>query len=129
MTTETQVRRQSEARPERARDRCVYTPPVDIVEQKNGLTLLADMPGVDPGDIDIQYENGVLTLHGRVEPREPQNARHLVREYGTGDYCRTFALGEGIDADKIVAEYKDGVLKLHLPKSEALKPRKIEVKA
>lgn len=115
-------------RAEPTQARRVYTPPVDIIEQKDGLFMLIDMPGADPEGVDVQYENGTLTIHGKVAPRQPQDAHYLLREYGTGDYYRSFTVGEGIDAGKIDAEYRNGVLKLHLPKAEALKPRKIEVK-
>jgi HSP20 family protein len=106
----------------------VYTPPVDIIERPDGLVMLLDMPGVESKDIDIQYENGLLTVHGKVQSREPENASWLVHEYGTGDYHRSFTVGEGIDTGKIEAELKDGVMRLSLPKAESLKPRKIEVK-
>jgi HSP20 family protein len=106
----------------------VYAPLVDIIEQKDGLLLVLDMPGVEPGDIDIQYENGLVTIHGKVAPREQEKACYLRYEYGTGDFYRTFTVGEGIDAGKIEAECKNGVVTLRLPKSEAFKPRKIEVK-
>lgn len=131
MVTQTPVRaREGEVRPaEPMRTRRMYRPPVDIIEQKDELWMVLDMPGVEPGDVDIQYENGLLTIHGKVQPREPENAQYLRCEYGVGDYHRTFSLGEGIDADKIQAECRNGVVKLHLPKSEALKPRKISVKA
>ncbi|HOQ86462.1 MAG TPA: Hsp20/alpha crystallin family protein, partial [Phycisphaerae bacterium] len=74
MATETLVRQgQSEVRrAEPARTRRVYAPLVDIIEQKDGLLLVLDMPGVEPGDIDIEYENGLLTVHGKVEPREQE---------------------------------------------------------
>jgi HSP20 family protein len=131
MPTETIVRKKEGevAGPERTSDRRVYLPPVDIIETKDGLTLLADMPGVEPANIDVQYERGVLTLKARVEPRQEGSMNYLLREYGVGDYHRTFAIGEGIDAARIKAEFKNGVVKLHLPKSEALKPRKIAVKS
>jgi HSP20 family protein len=131
MATETPVKRREDQvrRVEPMRTRRMYTPPVDILEQKDGLWLMLDMPGVQAGDVEIQYENGLLTIHGKVQPREPQDADYLHCEYGTGDFYRTFSVGEGIDADKIEAECRNGVIKLHLPKSEALKPRKIEVKA
>jgi len=107
----------------------VFTPPVDIIEQKDSLVLMLDMPGVEPTDIDIQLENGLLTVHGKVEPRERQGLDYLRCEYGTGDYYRTFTVGDGIDAQRIEAECKNGVVKVNLPKSEALKPRKITVKS
>jgi len=115
-------------RAEPMRSRRVYTPPVDIIEQKDGLLMLLDMPGVEPDGIHIQYENGLVTIHGKVQPREAEQAQYLLREYGTGDYYRSFTVGEGIDVNKIEACCKDGVVTLHLPKSEALKPRRIEVK-
>jgi len=115
-------------RGERTRDRRVYSPNVDIMENSDGLVLKADMPGVGAKDIDIQYEDGLLTLHGKVEPRQDEsNTSYLLHEYGVGDFYRSFRVGEGVDVDKIRAELKDGVMTLHLPKAEALKPRKISV--
>jgi len=114
---------------ERARDRRTYTPNVDIVETAEEFLVLADMPGVAANAIDIQYEQGVLTMHGRVEPRQDENnTDYLLGEYGVGDFYRSFRLGEGIDANKIEARLKDGVMELRLPKSEASKPRRIAVK-
>ncbi len=129
MATQTAVRRREQAEPVERGHRPVYAPAVDIVETKDGLVMLLDMPGVEPGDIDIQYENGLLAIHGKVKPREPEQATWLVHEYGTGDYRRSFTVGEAIDIDKIEAEYKNGVMRLHLPKAESLKPRRIEVKS
>lgn len=115
-------------RVERARDRRTYTPNVDIIETSNEFVVLADMPGVAADAIDIQYEQGVLTMHGRVEPRQAEdNTSYLLREYGVGDYYRSFRLGEGIDPEKIEARLQDGVMELHLPKSEAVKPKRIAV--
>jgi len=117
------------SRVERARDRRTYLPNVDIIETKEEFVILADMPGVGPDRVDIQYEQGVLTIHGEAEPRQDeQNTRYLLREYGVGDFHRSFTIGEGIDADRIDACLKNGVLELHLPKTEAVKPRKITVK-
>jgi len=117
-------------RGERTRDRQVYSPNVDIMENKDGLVLKADMPGVGIKDIDIQYEDGLLTLHAKVEPRQDDsNTSYLLREYGVGDFYRSFRVGEGVEVDQIRAELKDGVMTLHLPKAEALKPRKIAVRA
>lgn len=105
-----------------------YRPVVDILETSEELRLIADMPGVKVDDIDVSFENGVLTIHGRVDARQPQDTRYLLREYGVGDFHRVFELSESIAADKISAEYKDGVLTLHLPKAEKAKARKIEVR-
>lgn len=115
---------------ERIRGGRVYSPNVDIVETDNELLLVADVPGVRSEDVDINYEQGLLTLHARVRPRQDEAKTNFVyREYGVGDYYRSFQIGEGIDAQKIEAELKGGVLTLHLPKAEAAQPRKIEVKA
>jgi len=113
---------------ERTQSDRYYRPNVDICENAEELTVLADMPGVSPGDIDINFENGTLTINGKIKPRTPENAEHLLAEYGVGDFYRTFQVSEAIDAEKITAECADGVLTLHLPKAEAAKPRKIKVK-
>ena len=107
--------------------RC-YRPNVDIVERPNELTVLADMPGADAEQIDVNFEDGTLTIHARVEPRQPADTPYALQEYGVGHFHRTFRISEAVDASKISAEYTDGVLTLHLPKTEATKPRKITVK-
>jgi len=104
-----------------------YTPRVDILETEDQLMLYADMPGVKPEDVDISYENGELTVYGRCAPRQEQ-ANYLLQEYGVGDYYRAFSISEQIDSERISAELKHGVLTVHLPKSEAVKPRRISVK-
>jgi HSP20 family protein len=106
-----------------------YVPQVDILEDGEKLVVFADLPGVDPKDVDIQFENGVLAILGKAAPRQPEDTPFLLREYGVGDFYRTFNVSETIDAERISAEYADGRLTLHLPKVEAVKPRKIEVKA
>jgi len=104
----------------------VFTPPFDIWETEDELTLVGDMPGVSPDDLDIQFENRILTIRGKVPPRH-NDLKFLYGEYGIGDFYRTFTVGEAIDASKISAEMKDGVVTLHLPKSESVKPRRIPV--
>jgi HSP20 family protein len=103
-----------------------FVPRVDIFETEKELTLLADLPGVRPGDVDLHYEKGELTLTGKVPLR--QQGRLLLQEYETGDFYRTFTIHESIDASRIAAECKNGVLTVHLPKSEAVRPRQIEVR-
>jgi len=132
MATDTAIKKQESEVPraERTRDRWTYTPNVDILESADELLLLADVPGVKAEDVDIQYERGLLTIHAKVEPRQDESATsYLLREYGVGDYCRSFQIGEGIDTEEIKAELKNGVMELHLPKTQAYKPRKITVKA
>jgi HSP20 family protein len=104
----------------------LYTPRVDIVETSDELIICADVPGVKPDDMEVRFENGELILHGRcAAPAERRN--WLVAEYGSGDYYRAFSIGQEIDADRIAAELRQGVLMVHLPKSEAAKPKKIAV--
>jgi HSP20 family protein len=114
--------------PERTRSNAVtYTPRCDILETADELTVYADLPGVQPGDIDVRFENGELAIYAKCAPRH-EDVNYLACEYGIGDFYRAFAINEAIDADKIAAEFKQGVLTVHLPKSEAVKPKKIAVK-
>jgi HSP20 family molecular chaperone IbpA len=112
---------------ERTRCGCCYRPNVDILEQGDELVVLADMPGAKTDAIDLNFEDGTLEIHAAVPPRRGDGEQPLLQEYGIGDYYRSFQISEAIDAGKITAEYADGVLKLHLPKTEAVKPRKIAV--
>ena len=114
---------------EHTRSGCCYRPSVDILEQADELVVVADVPGTKEDDIDVDFEDGTLTIHAKVKPRQEAGLEYLVREYGVGDYYRTFRIGEAIDSAKITAEYSEGVLTLHLPKAEAARPRKISVNA
>jgi HSP20 family molecular chaperone IbpA len=91
--------------------------------------VLADMPGVSPEGVDISLERRVLTIRGRSAANEHGGYRRVYNEYADGDYERVFTLSENIDRDRIEATLKDGVLRLVLPKAEAAKARKIELKA
>jgi HSP20 family protein len=128
MTTETSVKNEPET-VERTRGGQVYRPNVDILEAPNELTLVADMPGVDNESIDIDFEEGLLAIQGKVKERYEKETHFLLREYGIGDFYRTFRVSERIDVAGIHAECKDGVLTVHLPKVEAAKPRKIAVQS
>ena len=112
---------------ERTRGGMTYSPRIDIWEMDDELVLYADIPGVAPEDLDIRFENHELTIHGKVSLRH-QERQFVYGEYGIGDYYRTFNIGESIDASKIYAELRNGVLTLHLPKTEEVRPRRIEVK-
>ena len=107
----------------------VFAPAVDIFETEKELTLLADMPGVKSDNLTIGINKNVLTMSGEVEAPEGENETEVIREYDTGKYFREFTLSNEIDQTKIYAMLKDGVLRLTLPKVEAVTPRKIEVKA
>ena len=114
---------------EQTRPGPVFTPAVDIFETEREITLLADMPGVKSGDLDIDLHDNVLSLDGDVKAPEGANEVDVLREYRTGNYYRQFTLSQMIDQSKIDAELKDGVLRLRLPKVEAATPRKIAVKS
>jgi HSP20 family molecular chaperone IbpA len=131
MTTETPVQNTEQtpeiAEKEKNRSQLTFRPVVDIIEKADELLIYADMPGVKADSIDIHFEDRTLSIHGRVEPRQAEKTTYLLQEYGVGDFHRVFQLSEVVDATKITAEYTDGVLVLHLPKVEAVRPRKIEV--
>ena len=114
---------------EQTRPGPVYTPAVDIFETPDALTLLADMPGVKPSNLKIDLRDGVLTLVGVVEQKERTGVERLFVETEPGSYYRQFTLSDVIDQSRIEAKLTDGVLRLHLPKVEAVKPRQITVKA
>jgi HSP20 family protein len=122
-----QKERADQTTPERLRGGAYFTPRVDIVETDHELTLYADLPGVKPDGVDLRYEHGELALHGRCDARHPERGG-LLNEYEVGDFYRAFQVGETIDASKISAEFKNGVLIVHLPKMEQVKPRQITVR-
>jgi HSP20 family molecular chaperone IbpA len=105
----------------------VFIPAVDILENQNEIMILADMPGVDGKDVDIDLRNDILTIRGAVNPVEDEKEVPVYREYSWGDYFRQFTLAEVIDQEKISAKMDDGVLRLTLPKKDKVKPKKIQV--
>ena len=105
-----------------------WAPPVDIYETDNALVLKADLPGIDPKDVDIRIENGVLYLKGerKFEKEEKKENYHRIeRSYGA--FTRSFALPNSIDADHVKADYKDGQLILTMPKREEAKPKAVKI--
>jgi HSP20 family protein len=107
----------------------VFVPAVDIYESQDAITLLADMPGVPHDKLDIDLKDDQLSIRGTVTEEGSEGETVLLREYSVGDYYRDFTLGKMIDQSRIEASMKDGVLKLTLPKAEAAKPKKIDIKA
>jgi HSP20 family molecular chaperone IbpA len=101
---------------------------IDIHEGPEGLILEADLPGVSEGQVTIQLEDNVLSLHARVDSTISENARVVHQEYRPGDFYRSFILSDEVERSKISAELKNGVLKLTLPKAERAKTRRIEIK-
>lgn len=114
---------------EQTRPGPVYTPAVDIFESDEAITVLADMPGVQPEDLKIDLRDSVLTLSGRATVAQHPDESRVLREYDTGTFYRQFTLAETIDQNKIDAHLNDGVLRLRLPKVERMKPRQIKVRA
>lgn len=126
--TRTDMQRVESAIPEQTRPGPVYVPPVDIFETEDTITVLADMPGVTPEQLEIDLRDNVLTLSGRVPPAIAANETDVLREYDAGTFFRQFTLAETIDQAKIDAKLSDGVLRLELPKLERAKPRQITVR-
>jgi HSP20 family protein len=105
-----------------------WSPAVDIFETENELVLKADVPQMELKDIDLQLENGTLTLRGERRFEQEQNGRGYHRlERGYGSFVRAFTLPDTVDADKVKAEYKGGVLTVTLSKKEVAKPKTIRV--
>ena len=104
-----------------------WTPPSDIAETDKAYMISMDMPGVDAKKVDITYENGSLTVKGEKEKESSEGECCHCSERFSGSFSRTFHIDGIVDRDKIEANYKDGVLKLVLPKSEESVPKKIEV--
>jgi HSP20 family protein len=105
-----------------------WNPSVDIFENDNEVVFKAELPGMNAKDIEIKLENNVLMLKGerRFEKEtEEKNYHRIEREYGT--FSRSFALPTAVNVDKVTAEYKDGVLKVTLPKKEETKPKPIKI--
>jgi HSP20 family protein len=107
----------------------IYRPLTDILETNSGVSLLLEMPGVAPENVDISLENRVLTIRGTVEASAPKDLELAYSEYGLGDFLRAFTLSEDFDPDRIKAEMRNGVLILSLPRAPTAQPKKINVSA
>jgi HSP20 family protein len=107
-----------------------WNPSVDIFENDHNVVIKAELPGMNAADIDVKLENNVLTLKGErhfEKETKEENYHRVEREYGT--FSRSFAIPTAISGDQVTAEYKDGVLKIVLPKREESKPKPIKVAA
>src|SRR5919109_177172 len=109
----------------RHQDRYV-APPVDIYETRDGLVVLADLPGVAKEALDVRVDKNILTIRGQARHAMPSDMTY--REYELVNFFRQFELNEQVDQQRITADLKYGVLTLHLPKAEEAKPRQIEVR-
>ena len=113
----------------RAGESLGWTPATDIYEDEEGLSLKFDLAGVEPQDVDIRFENGVLTIKGerKMEKEDKKENYHRV-ELSYGAFNRSFSLPPTVDADKIEAKSKSGLLVVSLPKKAEAKPKSIQVK-
>ena len=104
-------------------------PPTDIFETKDGVVMLLDVPGADPNSLNVTLEHRALTISARPTIEIPQDSTPIYAEFQLGVYERTFTLSDDIDSDRIEAVFKDGVLRLSLPKASSAQAKKITVKA
>ena len=107
----------------------VFRPLADIREHKDGVTVVVEMPGVGPDDVGIELERRMLTIRGRSRLTDPQGYRRVYAEYDEGDYERVFTVSDDLDAAKVKASMKDGLLTLELPRAKEAKPKQIKVSA
>jgi len=107
----------------------VWTPAVDVIEDEHEIVLRADLPGMKQDDIKIELTAEALTLSGsRPAPDEADREKHVRIERVYGPFQRSFTIGVPLQQDKVTAQYHDGVLEIHLPKAEEIKPKRVEVK-
>lgn len=114
---------------EQTRPGPVFLPPVDIFEDGDGITVIADVPGATDDSIEIDLDDGTLTIEADVVADDTEGQAELVHEWTAGRFYRQFSLPDRIDQERIEAQLADGVLRLHLPKVEKAKPRKIAISA
>ena len=126
--TKQEVQNQEQGR-EQTRPGRYFLPDVDIYESDEGLRLWADMPGVDEKDVEVTLKDGMLTIEGMVSTDLYRNLVPVYTEYNVGNYHRQFIVNQEIDGGRIEARIRNGVLEVSMPKAEAARPRRIEVKA
>lgn len=100
---------------------------MDLCKIDDHYVLTADLPGVDPGSVDVTTDNGTLTVTAHRSARSEDTTAWLANERFFGTYRRQISLGEGVDASRIAATYDNGVLTVTIPVAEAVKPRRVEV--
>lgn len=126
MSNQTDLANRANGRIEAVQQRDSIAPLVDVYENVDELLLLVDIPGATNDGIDVQLDKGQLTIFAKR--REDAPGSLLAAEYRACDYLREFSVPQGIDSSKIDAQLSGGVLRLRLPKSDSVKPRRIEVK-
>ncbi|WP_300318346.1 Hsp20/alpha crystallin family protein [Accumulibacter sp.] len=110
-----------------SRDEAALLPPVDVIEDASGITLYADLAGVPRDKLHLHVEGDALTIEGEVDLEMPEGMESSHAEVGLPRYRRVFTLSKELDASKVGAEFKQGVLKLSIPKAEHAQPRKVQV--
>jgi HSP20 family protein len=121
-------KREVEIAQEQTRPLRAFLPNADIFETEDALTVVLEMPGVDRNNIDVNVDNGVLMIEGRIDFNKYEGLQPIYSEYNIGPFRRSFRISSQINQDKIKAEMSDGVITLTLPKAEEAKPRRIEVR-
>ncbi len=124
---QTQAAAATKTATETASSQASLLPPVDVIEDAGGITLLADMPGVSKDKLSLQLETDSLTIEGDVAINLPQEMQSTYAEIKVPRYRRTFTLSKDLDGAKATAEFKNGVLQLRIPKAEHAQPRKIQI--
>lgn len=102
-------------------------PPMNLWAGEDGVIVSAELPGVNPDAVQITIHKNSLTISGKRDDSQPENAKALRRELVSGSFSRTVALPYGVDADKVNARSEAGVLLIHLPRPEADKPKRIRI--
>jgi HSP20 family protein len=128
MAEQIEVKRTGAAERARPASEWSYRPDVDILEDSDAFTIVADIPGADAGTVDVTFENGTLRVHAPVSSRRPGMSSPLIEEYGVGDFDRQFGVFDRIESGEIRASFADGVLTIRLPKMPSARRRTIPVK-
>ena len=110
------------------REDAALLPAVDVIEDANGITLYADLPGVPKDNLPVRVEGNTLTIEGEIALLTTKGIEATHAEVQLSRYRRSFAVGSEFNSEKVAAELRQGVLTLHIPKAEHAKPRKIEVR-
>lgn len=127
MDKERNVTRQSPS--QAAAEVPALVPPVDVIEDESGITLYADLPGVPKDKLEVRTEGDMLVIEGEMGLEMPKGLEASHVEVGVPRYRRVFSLSKELDTGRLAAEFRQGVLKLHIQKAEHAKPKRIEVRA
>ena len=131
MTTQQELQVQQKREVDKAQESTTpmraFLPTTDIFETEDVLTVVLEMPGVARDNVEVSVENGMVTVEGRINFDKYEGLQPVYSEYNIGPYRRSFRVSSRVDADRIRAEMRDGVITLVLPKVEEAKPRRIEV--